>query len=231
MQDQREYVANFQRALSDARFNAYRRPSDTSHLDVIARYLWNTALSEALYPALQALEITLRNSVHEAISQRAGSAMWFEQQPPLLRPSEWEKVTAAKRELQQDRKPLEGGRIVAELSFGFWTSLFDSRYERVLWPALLKPTFPNMPRHIRTRLQLSKRLNQIRRLRNRVFHHESILNWLNPGLQPQHAQILEIITWINPAMAHTVAFIDRFTTVYVDGTTPYRARVEQYLGA
>lgn len=231
MQDQRAYVVGLRQAISDVRLDAYRRPGDADDLDAVARYLWNIALSEALYPTLQALEITLRNSLHLAISKHFRDVMWFDRQPSLLHQLELDKVAAAKRELQQEHKPLEAGRIVAELSFGFWTSLFDRRYERVLWPVLLKPAFPTMPRRIRTRHELSRRLNQVRRLRNRVFHHESILNWKNPDLQTQHAQIIEVISWMNQTMAVTIGFLDHFTAIYGGGPSAFRTKVEHYLGA
>ncbi len=227
MQDNR-YLTDLRRGISDARLNAYRRPDDVGSLDVIARYLWNIALSEALYPTLQALEVTLRNDLHTAISARFDDALWFDRKPPILDVIEVDKVAVAKRELYLEHKPLEAGRLVAALSFGFWTSLFDRRYERIFWPSLLRPAFPSMPRRIRTRQELSRRLNQIRRLRNRVFHHESILNWRNPDLLLQHTRILEIITWMNPAMGETIALMDRFTVIYADGVPYFRTKVEQY---
>src|SRR5690348_14935852 len=110
MQDQRAYVAGLRQAISDVRLDAYRRPGDADDLDAVARYLWNIALSEALYPTLQALEITLRNSLHLAISKHFRNAMWFDRQPSLLHQLELDKVAAAKRELQQEHKPLEAGR-------------------------------------------------------------------------------------------------------------------------
>ena len=230
MQDERNYVANIERAISKARLGAYRYPSDTSDLDAIARYLWNAALSETLYPSLQALEVTLRNSLHETISDQFTDTMWFAHRPPILHSMELDKVDAAKRELRSERKPLEPGRLVAELNFGFWTSLLDVRYERVLWPGLLKQAFPTMPRHIRTRHMLSKRLNSVRKLRNRVFHHESIYNASSPGLQTRHDQILEMIGWISPEMRDTVSLIERFPDVYAQGIAFYRHMLERHLG-
>ena len=224
-----QYVNTLQQGISSARFDAYRRRADADDLDAVARYVWNVALSEALYPALQALEVTLRNSLHSAISARSDDPMWFDQHPSFLQQSELDRISAAKDEVRKERKPLEAGRIVTELSFGFWTSLLDVRYEPTLWPALLKRAFPAMPRRIRTRRFLSKRLNQVRKLRNRVFHHESILNWKNPGLLEQHAQILDLIQWMNPAAHDTVVLFDRFPTVYSSGMQHYRALLDTYV--
>ncbi|WP_444945362.1 hypothetical protein ACJJIP_13825 [Microbulbifer sp. VTAC004] len=71
--------------------------------------------------------------------------------------------------LQQALGGLDAGRVIAELSFGFWTSLLDRRYKQVLWPRLLKTAFPEMPRRLRTRNNLSRRFQRICHLRNRIF--------------------------------------------------------------
>jgi len=130
------------------------------------------------------------------------------------------KCKRQKNTLLKSKKPLEAGRIIPELTFGFWTSLFDVRYEKILWPWLLKPVVPNMPRHIRIRKNLSKRLNRVRTLRNRIFHHEPIWHWRD--LQNQHTEILEAITWVNPAMKAFVEPFDRFEKIYKNGIGEYR---------
>ena len=66
-------------AISENRLAPYRQGNENSaDLTCYARYLWNTALSESLYPALQGLEVTLRNSLHSAISAAIGSDDWFD---------------------------------------------------------------------------------------------------------------------------------------------------------
>ncbi|HKK10318.1 MAG TPA: hypothetical protein VJ939_05745, partial [Bacteroidales bacterium] len=71
----------------------------------------------------------------------------------------------------REKKAIATGRVIAELSFGFWTSLFDSRFEKTLWKNL-RLAFPNCPKHIRQRKTMSSKFNGIRKLRNRIFHHE-----------------------------------------------------------
>ena len=55
-------------------------------------------------------------------------------------------------------------------------------------------------------------MDGIRRLRNRVSHHEPI--WHLPNLAEQHAEILETIGWISPAMLAVTRMLDRFDSVY-----------------
>jgi len=182
---------------------------------LFSHYTWNIALSESLYPTLQMLEITLRNSIHTAVSQYTDKPDWYNSSDIITFRNDTEALAKAKRTLQRQRKPFDSGRIVAELNFGFWTSLLDRRYEQILWPRLLKATFPHMPRRIRTRQALSKRLNKIRNLRNRVFHHEPIWYWQD--LNQQHQHILEAISWIEPSAKDLVVTLDRFPEVYKTG--------------
>lgn len=217
---QGDFSALLRKAISHERLEAYRqRGTDGSDLNLFAHYAWNIALCESLYPALQGLEVALRNSMHDAATGIYRTEFWFDDPRAIPHPREQDAVRKAKDVLARDRKPHEAGRVVAELSFGFWTSLFDVRYEQILWPRLLKAVFPFMPRHIRTRKTLSKRLHRIRHLRNRVFHHEPIWHWRD--LVEQHAGLREAIGWINPAMLEMVAVLDRFAVIHRHGVQPF----------
>lgn len=83
------------------------------------------------------------------------------------------------------------GRIVAGLSFGFWSRLFGPRCEE-LWRHRLRHAFPLA----KERKDLSARMEALRRFRNRLAHHDSIL------FQPvaaRHDDMLEIAGLIDPA--------------------------------
>jgi len=208
------------RAISHERLDAYRQRSFSSDdAELFAHYAWNMALSESLYTPLQCLEVSLRNGIHDAATAYFKNDTWFDL-PSVLYPPEFKKVLEAKGALSKSKKPLDPGRIIPELSFGFWTSLFDVRYEKILWPFLLKPVVPNMLRQIRIRKNLSKRLNRVRTLRNRIFHHEPIWHWRD--LRSQHTDILETIAWVNPAMKVFVEQFDRFDEIYKAGICEYR---------
>jgi len=137
---------------------------------------------------------------------------WFNDSRLINFTKEVDALNKAKMTLQRQNKPLATGRIIAELNFGFWTSLLDRRYEQVLWPWLLKAAFPFMPRRMRTRKNLSKRFHTIRYLRNRIFHHKPVWYWCD--LPQQHQAILEAIAWIEPAARDLTVVIDRFPAVH-----------------
>ncbi len=217
---QANFSDQLRRAISHERLDAYRKHgSSNDDAELFAHYAWNMELSESLYTPLQCLEVSLRNSVHDSATAHFKTDTWFDL-PGLLFPQEINKVQEAKNTLVKSKKPLDAGRIIPELTFGFWTSLFDVRYEKILWPWLLKPVVPNMPRHIRIRKNLSKRLNRVRTLRNRIFHHEPIWHWRD--LQNQHTEALETIAWVNPAMMAFVQPFDSFEKIYQNGIGKYR---------
>lgn len=218
---QDNYFTNIRIALSNERFNAYGTRPDMADKDRLARYLWNAALSEALYTALQCLEITLRNRINQAFTTFFQDQFWFDQ--PELRLEKW--VFQARESLNKQRKPLESGRIVAELSFGFWTALMDSRYEHMLWRGgLLKEVFPDMPRWVRKRKTISERFNKIRRLRNRIFHYEPIWYWKD--LPEQYEQLVEALGWMSPAMMETLKMTSRFPITYQQGIPYYVSKLD-----
>lgn len=161
MQNQNHIFDELTVIFSQERLDGYLNHTkcNKSKDDALIAYSWNIELSQALYPALQVLEIALRNSLHQAISSIYNSEYWFDL--PFLHYREKEDVLHAKDKLAKEKKPVEAGRVVAELSFGFWTSLFDIRYEhgQTLWPKLFKPTFPFLPKGQRTRPFLSRELN------------------------------------------------------------------------
>lgn len=181
----------------------------------LAAYSWNIELSQSLYPALQVLEITLRNSLHQVISDHHGTDYWFELD--FLHERERKPILKAKDDLAKEKKQIEPCRIVSSLSFGFWTSLFDVRYEhrQVLWPKLLKSAFPYLTKSQRTRIFLSRELNKIRYLRNRIFHYEPIWHWRD--LIEQHRSILMLITGLSPSAAKYLVGLDRFKETYITG--------------
>ena len=216
---QQEFFGLLQKAISENRLSSYLSAQDNSELEGYARYLWNIALSESLYPALNGLEVTLRNGVHSAGSSQFGGENWFEQ---VLQPSEQANLQKIRDRLSKQQKPSSDiHQLIASSSFGFWVSLFSGRYEKVLWHkrSFLRDVFPYMDNKLRTRALLSKRLNQVRKLRNRVFHYEPVWHWKN--LEQHHADILEAIAWMSPSMRVIVRLQDRFPGVYRLGSSVY----------
>lgn len=209
-------------AISNDRIEPYNRSRTRSSATAYATYAWNIALCESLYPALNCLEVALRNSVHKAATDQFGTEYWFNSR---LRKDELDRLNISRSRINfSGSTSPSAGELVSCLSLGFWVSLFKGHYERVLWPLLLPAVFPYAPRKQRSRREISKRVDSIRRLRNRVFHHEPI--WHLQDLHQQHQQILETIGWISPATLAVTQLLDRFPSVYTRGSQPYATELE-----
>lgn len=219
---QEKFAIELKRSLSTERLDGYRQRGATAKADnpdnLFSHYAWNIALSESLYAPLQCLEVCLRNSLHNAITGKCGRTDWYDTSV-LIGAEDTKRVQKAKDRLADRKKPTDPGHIVAELTFGFWTSLFDKRYEQSLCNQILSSVFPHMPRHIRKRSTVSAYLNDVRNLRNRVFHHEPIWYWSD--LSRHHNNIYTVMAWINPVMCSFVKEIDRFPLVYQTGLVGY----------
>ena len=155
-------------SLSRERLLAYGKKEDSDNFNAVARYVWNTALCEALYPTIQCFEIVLRNAIHDSLCDYYRPDWLLDN--GFLRSYEQEGVNKAEEELQSQSKTVTPGRIVAELPLGFWTGLFVAQYDRQVAIPLMKKGLRNFPDSLRTRRVLSERFERVRYLRNRVAH-------------------------------------------------------------
>lgn len=233
------YFPLMRQVVSPARLEKYRQHPTDPDFDLHERYLWNIALCESFYCALQYLEVGLRNNVHNSAANHFGNPLWFDIYPSILQPEAHRQIAKVRGRLRRDQRS-DAGRIVAGLDFGFWTSLFNDHYEQLLWRQgnLLTQVFPAIPNsstHPRTRTYVSSRLNNIRKFRNRVFHHEPICNWRMAGtvraVPQRHEDILEVLNWISPSLYATAQAAVRFPAVYAMGSSPYRNQLNAIINS
>lgn len=137
----------------------------------------------------------------------------------VLRQSEADKVRNAEISLTEQGKQITPDGIVAELPLGFWNALLNVYYERRLVHLIIRAVFPNMPRATRTRGVVSKRMNTIRGLRNRVFHHEPVWYWGN--LAALHHEVTEACHWMSVELGDILKRMDRFGSVLAAGPAPF----------
>lgn len=230
-------LTDLERTLSPARLAPYRRGS-RDDAEAICRYIWNMELSQAVYPALQSVEIGLRNSIHAAGAARFGAVDWF-RDPAVLRLQRREQGMLDRATDQiwerQGYSPaaIRSGRVaapprpavddhVAELMFGFWTSLLNAPYQQTLWDTrpggvnLTAAAFPHAGRRDRQRAAVFPLVNRQRHLRNRVSHHEPIWNW-RPSLADAHRETLMVLGWVSPALLALTTLMDPFPAIYARG--------------
>ena len=219
------FVPDLYLALSQDRLEAYR-PTGGTDLDMLTNYFWNIDLIEALVPCMHAVELALRNSLHNALTSHYGTDMWF-YQPGVLESGGVINLGKALQDAAQ-KPPLQAGKIVAALSFGFWVSLLGGKYERRLWQpnsfALQKTVFPHAAGV--SQQAIAQRFHAILKLRNRCFHHEGI--WFRPALLHEHAEIHETIGWINPTLQQAILAVDNFPQA-VAGRADVQVRLKDHL--
>jgi hypothetical protein len=234
-------------ALSADRLAEYRPDPADGDADVLARYLWNIALGDALWSSLHIAEVVFRNRVHVALTGLHGVA-WFDD--PLVVPLERQAndIVAAKEKITLAGKAITPPRLVGELDFGFWTAFLKHSYElgtSPLWPALLVPVFPNLnppgtpSDRGKGRQFLQTQFEWLRKLRNRISHHEPVWAGQKVGgptattrrpLIQDHAVAIEAIGWMSNEMQTLALRIDEFPVVLGGGYATHLAVAAEVLG-
>lgn len=166
--------------LSAPRFERYSRRY-AGRSDLAARlYAWNTELTTAFWGPVGCLEVFVRNAVHDSLRRGRRDDWWNDPSVRLL-DRERRAVDDAVRTLNRRGEPDPSlDRVVAATSFGLWVGLTDGgvprdplwSYETTLWQPRIVHAFPGLG-HVR-RKQLHRRLDEVRRFRNRLAHHEPI---------------------------------------------------------
>ncbi len=185
-------------AISTDRLASYLAAVGGDRHRAIALYERNTLLSEGFYGILQALEVSMRNSIHNVMAMDTGRTDWYDI-PSLLQASEQSSVTDAKANIAKSKNPTTPGRVVAQLTFGFWVRLVARKYEKTIWVPHIHKSFPGLSKP--NRISVFDRFDYIRDLRNRVAHHERIIH---RPLRSDYNRIIEALQWVCPVTASWV---------------------------
>lgn len=196
-----------ERAVSSERFARYLVPaSDRS--GALEWYRWNLALSAAFYGPLQCLEVSLRNAVHDRLAPNYGDS-WYAH-ASLLTSRDRETGRQAVDRVAATGKPVTPGRVIAELSFGFWVGLFANVYDTTLWRTDLYRVFSPRPR----RRELHDKLDRLRTLRNRIAHHEPIYQ---RNLVDDYRRVCEVVRAVSPELCAWMEFNSQALDVLAAG--------------
>lgn len=161
-------MSTYERALQD---NAY-------FSDALELYAWNAQISAALLAPLHICEVSMRNAISEACEAQYG-ARWpwstgFERSLPNSGRYNPKQDLFNARSNQQTT-----GKVIPELKFIFWQKMFTSRFDQRLWQTHLDNVLPNLDQSLslsQKRHKIFSELEQVRKLRNRIAHHEPIFN-------------------------------------------------------
>lgn len=171
----------------------------------LALYAWNAQVSAAFMAPLHVCEVTVRNAVHDALTV-VYSANWpWDRNFELSLPNPALPTFNPRRELLRARnnQPTTG-KVIAELKFKFWESMFTGRFDQRIWNPQLRAVMPflNPEQSVQQlRASIHTDLEVLRKLRNRIAHHEPIFT------RPLAAEFLKIQTLIGYRCPVTAAWM------------------------
>lgn len=193
--------------------STYLRCADGDTKRAVDLYGWNARISAALLVPLHLAEVTTRNAVDDVLSRVYG-AHWpwdpgFERSLPRHRPHSYN----PQRDLvSARRRQVIPGKVIADLRFVFWQQMFTARHDGRLWGPHIMTVFPastcTRPSDLRGRIWTD--IESIRRLRNRIAHHEPII------ARDIAADLRTLVTLVglrSPEAAHFTGALEKVTSL------------------
>lgn len=180
--------------LSEPRFTPFLERCDNDHERAASLYERHIALTVASFELIHRFEVLIRNAIDATLGLGQPDTPIKETwllDLEVLNPYGINQVITAVSRLEKDKQATRG-QVVAGLSFAFWAGLFGRKYEE-LWRQQLRSAFPHAAL---MRKDLSLRMRLLRRFRNRVAHHDSLLD---QDVSARLEDMLEIAGWIDPA--------------------------------
>lgn len=220
--------------LSAPRLAPYKAASQGNEQKALQLYLDNLRAGQSFHTSLSLLEVTLRNVLHDELASEFRSDNWLLEQragfmkdprltyydnkrgKDIINDKALKMVDVAIKEYRESRngEPTHGTALIADLSFGFWTTLFSNKYFFILNRAPLR-AFAHRPRGTERKV-ISDKLTNVRRFRNRVYHHEPLCfdKQVASGLclsqlERMHNDITGLLSWLHPDLPVWLAEADR----------------------
>lgn len=200
----RDYPALSQ-LLTGERLGSYLHWSDGDLEAAFALYEWNMAASAAVMHTTGMVEVVVRNAMDRALQEMGrtrGWASWFDG-APLDQRGRADIRKARERATRFGNQPEVHGRVVAELTLGFWRYLAASRYLTALWtPALYRAFGCGPADKLQQQRQVDRHLMNLLLVRNRAAHHEPIHR---RNLLRDLEAAVEVTSWVDPIAGDWVA--------------------------
>ncbi|MCL1885820.1 MAG: Abi family protein [Dehalococcoidia bacterium] len=184
--------SEFEKAISIPRLEKYLRACKGNKRDALRLYRYNIKLCQRFFGLLSIFEVVFRNSINAHFKNHLGDPNWIvtqstngflvRYQEPIL--SEYKKLMASGN--------YTNDRLLSTLSFGVWTFIFSRKCYKNSGKTSLqiftaKPFGTNQS-------TIYNDLDEIRSLRNRIAHHESLCFNRNGDIDLTYAQnILHLI--------------------------------------
>lgn len=191
----------FPRIVSAPRFGRYLKAQCMNNRRALALYRWNAQVASAFLFPLSICEVTLRNAVVEVIQAvHGGRWPWSENFAHSL-PNPRSGYSPKADLIKQRMKHRSSSKIVADLKFSFWESMLTRRHDGRFWMPFIRWAFPALPAHIPVRdlrSLLYRQTVEVRRLRNRIAHHEPVFH---RDLRSDYERARTLVHWRSPEVS------------------------------
>jgi hypothetical protein len=166
-------------------------------------YGWNARASSALLLPAHFAEVVTRNAVSDVLARVYG-ADWPSSSVFEHSLSSTARGYSPRADLIATRRRSSStAEVIAELKFVFWQQMFGARHAVRLWGPHFPEVFPNVLANEEStvRERVLHDLDAIRRLRNRIAHHEPIIGF------DLGAELARMIGLIELRCASTAAWV------------------------
>lgn len=218
-----------QSALSPARLRSYAPPlvacrDGESEVEAAVRlYQWHAELAAALWPVMHVFEVTVRNAISDAISVVHGTGWAHERSflnklPRAPRDRSTNKIVGygPYEDLKtQSTKHPSTGKVIPELKMAFWEKMLTSRHDQDFWERHLYVAFPCLPqgRNQVHRNVLREKYENVRKIRNRLAHHESVADPSRFDIDGIFNDIMTVLNWHSISLHDWVSSFERVQEV------------------
>lgn len=203
-----------QQLLSTPRLGPYLREARGDLHNGLALYQWGSRVAASAFELIGHFEVLLRNALDEQLSQyfneRERGIPWFLMPMPTgNRDAIEDKIAEARDRIRRDNKRENRGQIIASLEFGFWNGLFSPKHDK-MWRECLHRAFPHSPG---SRSEVAADIDAIRKFRNRIAHHDSMVNVDVPF---EVRRLERVAGWIDPEAARWIESVGQAMEVYAE---------------
>ncbi|MAW86928.1 MAG: hypothetical protein CMJ42_10405 [Phyllobacteriaceae bacterium] len=160
-------------SISEPRFATYLSKGGNHEEYALALYLYNARLAKAFLFPLNVAEVTLRNAVDEILVSTFQQD-WHQDAAFRNQTLTAEGLATLDKAIQRAGQNAPRGQVIATLTFDFWSNLFRSEYGS-LWRTKVNRAFPHL-QHGESRQDIQNLVRPINAFRNRVAHHEPVLD-------------------------------------------------------
>lgn len=197
--------------LTAERLGSYLRSSSGDTAAAFALYEWNMTASAAIMHTTGMVEVVVRNAMDRALQElghRRAWPSWFDS-APLDQRGRSDIRKARERATRFGSRPEVHGKVVAELTLGFWRYLAATRYLTTLWTPNLYSAFPAGPADkLQRQRQVDRHLRNLLLVRNRAAHHEPIHR---RDLARDLAAAVEVTSWVDQTAGDWVSDLSTLT--------------------